>query len=891
MTGNLNATNYQIINVNTGSSGGNAANKSYVDSHSSNYNSSYWTGTNYNLTYDAKNNYNSSYWTGTNYNASYWVGTNYNASYLTSIPDQTQLLFINGTRAMAGNLNMSNYQITKLVTGATGDTAVNKSYVDSGLPYVLSSNSSLILSGNTSYVASNNASLILAGNTSYVSSTNASLVLTNNGTYVQVGNTSYMLVSGSRAMTGNLSMGTHYINGVIDPSQAQDAATKNYVDTHSSNYNASYWTGTNYNATYDAKNNYNSSYWTGTNYNSTYDAKNNYNASYINKDGSVAMTGNFSAGTHYINGVIDPSQAQDAATKKYVDDHASNYNSSYWTGTNYNATYDAKNNYNASYWTGTNYNASYLTTIPDQTQLLFINGTRAMSGNLNMSGSQITKLVTGTSGDTAVNKTYVDAGLPYVLASNSSLILAGNTSYVASSNASLILAGNTSYVSSGNTSLVLTNNASYVLVGGSRAMTGNLSMGSYYINSLVSGKVGSDAVNKTYVDSVATSYNATYDAKNNYNASYWTGTNYNSSYITSTYNTTYDAKVDMSNTTYVLTGGSRAMTANLSLGTKNINSLAEPSVSTDAATKNYVDTHSSNYNASYWTGTNYNSTYDAKNNYNSSYWTGTNYNASYLTSVPDQTQFVFLNGTRSMTGNLNMSGSQITKLVTGATGDTATNKSYVDSVATSYNATYDAKNNYNASYVTISNTSYVLTNNGSYVLTSNTSYVKNPVYGYLTLMAGSAMVTTTNPTTMYQMETTTNKNNAIAINFTDGGSEVGEWVVDFPADWNYSANVIFTPVWTAHAGTGTVKFDVAGKLFPDDAAMDTALASIGTSTDTLLSSGDIHVAPDTTGAAITSVGTGGNTAIIKVTRDSATDTLSGTAELIGLRIKYSRILA
>jgi hypothetical protein len=160
-------------------------------------------------------------------------------------------------------------------------------------------------------------------------------------------------------------------------------------------------------------------------------------------------------------------------------------------------------------------------------------------------------------------------------------------------------------------------------------------------------------------------------------------------------------------------------------------------------------------------------------------------------------------------------------------------------------------------------------------------------------MAGSSMVTSTNPTSMYQMETTTNKNNAIAINFTDGGSEVGMWIMDFPADWNYSANVEFTPIWTAHAGSGsqTVHFDISGKLFPDDAAMDTALSAIGDSQDAYIASGDIHVAPATAGAVISSVGTGGNMAIIKVTRDSATDTLGGTAELIGLRVKYSRTLA
>lgn len=38
-------------------------------------------------------------------------------------------------------------------------------------------------------------------------------------------------LSGADAMTGALNMNTHLINGVVDPVSAQDAATKNYVDT------------------------------------------------------------------------------------------------------------------------------------------------------------------------------------------------------------------------------------------------------------------------------------------------------------------------------------------------------------------------------------------------------------------------------------------------------------------------------------------------------------------------------------------------------------------------------------------------------------------------------------------------------------------------------------
>jgi hypothetical protein len=106
-----------------------------------------------------------------------------------------------------------------------------------------------------------------------------------------------------------------------------------------------------------------------------------------------------------------------------------------------------------------------------------------------MGSNLITLLVTGTSGDTATNKTYVDAvnasmksyvdnGLPYISATNSSVVLTSNGSYI------------------------LASNASYVLTDGSRTMTGNLNLGSRHIVSVVTGETGDTATNKTYVDAV-----------------------------------------------------------------------------------------------------------------------------------------------------------------------------------------------------------------------------------------------------------------------------------------------------------------------------------------------------------------------------------------------------
>jgi hypothetical protein len=44
-----------------------------------------------------------------------------------------------------------------------------------------------------------------------------------------------------------------------------------------------------------------------------------FDASTVKKDGTVAMTGALNMGTNKITSVVDPSAAQDAATKNYVD--------------------------------------------------------------------------------------------------------------------------------------------------------------------------------------------------------------------------------------------------------------------------------------------------------------------------------------------------------------------------------------------------------------------------------------------------------------------------------------------------------------------------------------------------------------------------------------------
>jgi hypothetical protein len=859
-----------------------------------------------------------------------------------SPPDLTPFLFTNGTRAMSGNLQMGNQQITGLVTGS-GTSAVNRTYVDSGLPYVLASNSSLILAGNTSFVASTNSSLLLNTNTSVATTTLVSSTNTSMKNYVDiavsgVGSpdlTPFLFINGTRAMTGNLSMNSKYINGVITGNVGTDAVNRSYVDSGGLPYVATSNTSLLLTT--------NTSVATTTFVNTAINAVDH--SMYLFLNGTRVMSGNLQMGNQQITGLVTGSAGTTAVNRSYVDSGlpyvlASN-SSLILAG---NTSFVAANNASLLLTTNTsvatttlvgNTNTSMKNYVdiavsdvgsPDLTPFLFINGTRAMTGNLSMNSKYINNVVTGSLGTDAVNRSYIDVGLPYVASNNASLLLTTNASVATTTYVSSVNTSMKNYVDAAVGGVGSPDLTPFLFINGTRAMTGNLSMGSKWVNNVVTGALGTDAVNRSYVDaglpyvtasntSIITAGNTSFVAATN-SSLVLVG---NTSYIlanggraftadqshgnfkitnlvtgttgdTATNKTYVDTAVSGVGTPdltpFLFINGTRAMTGNLSAGSFYINSLVSGAPGSSAVNKSYVDLTNSTLKTYVDSGL----PYVASSNQsiilsgNASFVATTNSSLVLL----GNTSYILTNGQRAMAANLSMGSYYINSLITGAAGTTAVNRSYVDS-----GLPYVASSN--TSIITAGNTSFVASTNSSLLLTTNTSVIDNPVTSYITLMAGSAMIPTTNPVGMDQIETSTNKNNYIFVNFTDGGSENAQWVVDMPYDWNSTdatnGKLTFNFLWTASAGSGTVNFTMSGRLFPDDAPIDTALAQIGTATDTLLTAGDMHVSPDTTAAVVPSAGTGGKTIIFKVTRDSTTDTLNSNAKLLGVRVKYIRTLA
>jgi hypothetical protein len=87
-----------------------------------------------------------------------WISTS-QIALKTDVPDVTQFLFLNGSRQMAGNLTMGGNYITGLLSGSSGGSVVNKTYVDEGLSGIVSTtNLSSIYPVGFVVITSNNVS-------------------------------------------------------------------------------------------------------------------------------------------------------------------------------------------------------------------------------------------------------------------------------------------------------------------------------------------------------------------------------------------------------------------------------------------------------------------------------------------------------------------------------------------------------------------------------------------------------------------------------------------------------------------------------------------------------------------------------------------------------------
>ena len=149
--------------------------------------------------------------------------------------------------------------------------------------------------------------------------------------------------------------------------------------------------------------------------------------------------------------------------------------------------------------------------------------------------------------------------------------------------------------------------------------------------------------------------------------------------------------------------------------------------------------------------------------------------------------------------------------------------------------------------------------------------------------AGELIPRVTNGAGIDGEELATNKINLDYLAFDTATAEYAQASFAWPGSFT-----TFTAQfhWTAASGSGTVTWTAAARCYADDDALDQALGTAQSVTDTLLAANDAHKSSAT--SAVTPGGTvaSGNLCVVQIGRDIA-DSLGVDARLIGVHLEFA----
>jgi hypothetical protein len=153
--------------------------------------------------------------------------------------------------------------------------------------------------------------------------------------------------------------------------------------------------------------------------------------------------------------------------------------------------------------------------------------------------------------------------------------------------------------------------------------------------------------------------------------------------------------------------------------------------------------------------------------------------------------------------------------------------------------------------------------------------------------AGGSPLTTAGCSDPTKVEAATNDINYYVLDFDASTEEHAFWSFTMPENWD-AGTVNATFYWTNAAGltTETVVWGIAGGSWGNDDAIDAALGTEVTTTDTWLAQGDLHISPESTAITIANAAAGEWVNIV-VARKVASDDLTGDARLIAVKLTYT----
>lgn len=148
--------------------------------------------------------------------------------------------------------------------------------------------------------------------------------------------------------------------------------------------------------------------------------------------------------------------------------------------------------------------------------------------------------------------------------------------------------------------------------------------------------------------------------------------------------------------------------------------------------------------------------------------------------------------------------------------------------------------------------------------------------------------TTSGCAALAKTELGTNDVDIQTLDFDKDSDEYAQFNLIMPGSWN-AGTITFIPHWTAASGSGTVVWALQGRSYANSDALDQAMGTAQTSSDTLITANDLHIGPAS--SAITLAGTPAADEYVhfKIYRDVSADDLGVDAKLIGVEIVYTSV--
>jgi hypothetical protein len=139
-------------------------------------------------------------------------------------------------------------------------------------------------------------------------------------------------------------------------------------------------------------------------------------------------------------------------------------------------------------------------------------------------------------------------------------------------------------------------------------------------------------------------------------------------------------------------------------------------------------------------------------------------------------------------------------------------------------------------------------------------------------------------------QTTTNSVNFYYLGFPDTTQLFANWAMPMPSDYN-GGTITAVFYWVAgSASTNSVEWGLAARAFADSDALDQAFGTAQEVTDANQANDDVNISAATPAITIGGTPAAGNYVHFRAYRNpaDANDNLAATAELLSIRITYTR---